>query len=482
MDTPIIVIAIMGISGLLVSLLAISKSKVFQRDTPFLLTTIILLAVLGIIIFGLTPFTDLTTSSSLFHNDLLASFFALTVVLVSLFVVVSSRDYIRDDPNPAIYYGLIIFSTLGMVLLAYSVDLIMIIVAWELMGLPTYVLAGFRKNSVQSNEAAVKYFILGAFSTGILLYAVSLIFGLTGSTSLVSITSMFVNTSAFGDPLAMLALALFIAGFGLKLSIVPFHMWVPDVYQGAPTTIGALLSAGTKKAGFVVVIRIFIIALPFFSVNWTTAFAVLALATMTLGNVAALTQKNIKRLLAYSSIAQAGYILIGLAVATGPVRSLALIGVLFHVFNHAIMQSSAFLAVAAVDKKTSQTNVEGYAGLWKRMPITSVALTVALLALAGMPPLNGFWSKLILFTAAIQGEMIWLAIAGVLNSAFSMGYYAWVIKRMYLDEPEDKSMLTRIKEPRAIATILIIATLVILILGIYPNPIYELAKMTVSAI
>ncbi len=483
MSVTILYYATILVAGsVITSLLSLSRLSVVRQTLSFYITLIsvsasIVLALSNIAAFVVNPSPVYTR---LFHDDLLSYFFALTVLLVSLFVVVSSRNYMWGDRNLAVYFSLLLFSTLGMVLLTFAADLLMIIVAWELMSIPTYVLAGLRKADPFSNEASVKYFLLGAFSSGILLYAISLTYGLTGTTNLPKILEALSAKPLFFDPIALLTLALFIAGFGLKMSIVPFHMWIPDAYEGAPTTISALLSAGAKKAGFVVAIRLFLIALPFLSVNWTTAFAILALATMTLGNVAALTQRSIPRMLAYSSIAQAGYMLIGLAVASGPAKTLGLIGLLFHVFNHAVMQSSAFLAVAAVDLVSGKTSLDSFTGLWRRMPITSLALAASLLALAGIPPLNGFWGKLVLFAAAIQGDMAWLAIAAVLNSALSLGYYAWVIKRMYIDEPVHASPQGGRNEPWFIAIVLVAATVIIILVGVYPPLIYDLAKAAVQ--
>jgi proton-translocating NADH-quinone oxidoreductase chain N len=477
--------AIFTVGSLLVASLTLSRRAAVRQNLAFYASLAVIAASLLFTLFNFSIYLASNSRPSytnLFHEDPLSYFFALTVQIVSLLVMLSSRNYMWGDRNLAVYFSLLLFSTLGMVLLSFAADLLMIIVAWELMSIPTYVLAGLRKDNPFSNEASVKYFLLGAFSSGILLYAISLTYGLTGTTNLTAVLQALQASATHLDPLTLLALALFIAGFGLKMSVVPFHMWIPDAYEGAPTTISAFLSAGTKKAGFVVAIRVFVVALPFLSTNWTTAFAILALATMTLGNVAALTQRSLTRMLAYSSIAQAGYILIGFAVATEPAKTLALIGVLFHAFNHAIMQSSAFLAAAAVDRVTGRVSLDSFASLWRRMPITSFSLAVSLLALAGIPPLNGFWSKLVLFTAAIQGDMAWLALAGVLNSALSLGYYAWVIKRMYIDEPVGSMEQGKIEEPRVISGALLAATAIIIVVGVYPSLIYDLAKAAVLAL
>ncbi|MEE9585346.1 MAG: NADH-quinone oxidoreductase subunit N [Nitrososphaerales archaeon] len=479
MDTPLILMLLLGAVALFTPVLeGIFKGEMRGKFSGHLAVATLLLAILLVIYQPLTSPLDLTASSSgLFRNDLMGLFFALAVLIVALLVAVSSLDYMRGEPNEPVYYSLLLFSALGMSLLAFSVDLIMIAVAWELMSIPTYILTGFRKKDSKSNEGALKFFIMGALSSGTILYGISLIYGLTGSTNLFQIAEATSTITTGLYPVALLAMLLLIAGFGLKMSIVPFHMWIPDAYEGAPTTISALLSAGTKKAAFVVAIRVFVIALPVLQLNWELTFAFLALITMTLGNVAALTQKTITRLLAYSSIAQAGYILIGLTVALQ--TELGLIGVLFHVFTHAVMQTGAFLAAAVVAKKIGRTHLDSYNGLGVRMPITAFTFTISLLALAGVPPLNGFWSKLVLFTAAIDGGYTWLAVAGVLNSAFSLGYYAWIIKRMYIDEGETVS---RVHEPIAFNMVLLSAMGIIVVTGIYPAPIYEFARLAVAAL
>lgn len=479
MDTPIILIILLGGVALFTPMLDIifkgeTKGKIASR----LAVATLIIAILLVIYEPLTSALEITPSSSnLFRNDLIALFFSFSVLLVALFVAISSIEYMKGEQNETIYYSLLLFTALGMTLLSFSVDLIMIAVAWELMSIPTYILTGFRKRNSKSNEAAIKYFIMGAISTGTILYGISLIYGISGSTNLYQIGEVLGTLTPELYPVALLSMLLFTAGLGLKMSIVPFHMWIPDAYEGAPTVVSALLSAGTKKAAFAVAIRLFVVALPILVLDWQITFAFLALITMTLGNIAALTQKSITRLLAYSSIAQAGYMLIGLSVAMQ--TELGLIGLLFHVFTHAVMQTGAFIAAAAVSKKIGSVDLKSFNGLSLRMPITAFTLTICLLALAGVPPLNGFWSKLVLLTAAVDSDFIWLAVAGALNSAFSLGYYAWIIKRMYLDEPEVKSKL---HESPVFSIVLIIIAIIIIITGLYPAPIYEFARLAVSTI
>jgi len=398
--------------------------------------------------------------------DSYSIYFTGVFLLITLLISIASFYYMRQNKNIDTYFGLLLFATFGMMLISFAVDLIVLFLAWELMNIPAYVLTGIQKDDSASNEAALKFFILSALSSALIVYAISLTFGITGSTNLYVVAKALGSALPGLNPLALLAMVLFIAGFGMKVAAVPFHMWIPDAYEGAPITVGAFLAAGTKSGGFAALFRIFAISLIALRLDWSGTFAVIAILTMTLGNIAALMQKNFTRMLAYSSIAQAGYVLIGLA-APNPI---GIVGALFHVLNHGVMKTAAFLAAAAVFSKLSTTSLDSYAGLGRRMPITAFTLTLALLGLAGVPLLNGFMSKLVLFTAAVDGQMWWLALAGVLNSAFSMSYYGWVVKRMYFD---DSPTVGRLEEPRAIILALVISTILIIVLGIFPGPVLD---------
>ena len=401
---------------------------------------------------------------SVLSLDSFSAYFTAVFLLVTLLICVASFYYMRQNRNLDTYFCLLLFATFGMILISFAVDLIVLFLAWELMNIPTYVLTAIQKDDQASNEAAIKFFILSALSSALIIYGISLTFGITGSTNLSLVASGMQSALPRLNPLALLAAMLFIAGFGMKVAAVPFHMWIPDAYEGAPITVGAFLAAGTKNGGFAALFRIFAVSLIALRLDWSGTFAVIAILTMTLGNVAALMQKSFTRMLAYSSIAQAGYILIGIATPS----PLGIAGALFHVLNHGVMKTAAFLAAAAIFSNLSTTSLESYAGLGKRMPITALTLTLSLFALAGVPPLSGFMSKLILFTAAVDGQFWWLALAGVLNSAFSMSYYGWVVKRMYFDDPP---VLGRLREPTAITMVLVIAAILIVITGIFPGPI-----------
>lgn len=396
--------------------------------------------------------------------DSFSVYFTAVFVVVTLLIAIGSIYYMRENKNFDTYFSLLLLGTFGMMLVAFSVDLVALFLAWELMNVPSYVLTGIQKDDPSSNEAAIKFFILSALSSALIIYAISIVFGITGTTNMYGVAQGLQTVLPKLNPLALLAMVLFIAGFGMKVAAVPFHMWIPDAYEGAPITVGAFLAAGTKNGGFAALFRVFAVALIALRLDWSGTFAIIAILTMTLGNVAALMQKSFTRMLAYSSIAQAGYILIGFA-APNP---LGIAGALFHILNHGVMKTAAFMAAAAVYSRLSTTSLDSYSGLGKRMPITAITLTIALFALAGVPPLSGFMSKLILFTAAVDGGLWWLALAGVLNSAFSMAYYGWVVKRMYFDE---SPVLEKLQEPRSLVAVLVACTVIIIVVGLYPGPI-----------
>ena len=482
-STPLLVTVILGSVGLAIPIIdALKKERGANNRLYSGISVGAILLVIGIIIFKILFGESIPTiefGKSMLADDMFGSFFAITLLIVSVMVTASSWNYMKNKTNPAAYYSLILLSSIGMILIAYSTDLVMLLVAWELMSIPTYALAAFSKRDPISNEAAIKYFLFGALSSAILVLAIGLVYGVTGTTNIGEAIVSMVNVQKDLVPVTLLAVALFIAGFGFKMGLVPFHMWLPDAYEGAPTTIGALLAAGTKKAGFAAAIRVIVLATFVLHLDWATALAVIAVFTMTIGNLGALVQKSVPRILAYSSIAQAGYIMIGLALA--PYSDQALGGSLFHILNHAVMKSAAFIAAAAVSITLASYSIEKYRGLAKRMPITAIALSISLLALAGVPPLNGFWSKLVLFNAGIvTGPEIWwgpyLAIAGVLNSALSLGYYAWIMRKMYMEESPDT---TKVKEPRAMLAVLIFSMIFMVGFGIWHAPILDFATNSV---
>jgi len=484
LSTPILVTIILGVVGLAIPAIdAGRREKGANRNKVYSAISFgALIVAMGIVIFRIFTGEVLPAvafSQEVLVDDMFGSFFAIALLLVSLMVTASSWNYYKGKSNPAAYYSLILLSSIGMVMIAYSTDLLMLFVAWELMSLPTYALAGFTKRDPISNEAAIKYFMFGALSSALIVLAIGLVYGITGTTNIGESIQAMVSLDASLVPVGLLAVALFIAGFGFKMGLVPFHMWLPDAYEGSPTTIAALLAAGTKKAGFAAALRVIVLGMFALNLDWTLTLAVVAVFTMILGNLGALVQKSVPRILAYSSIAHAGYIMMGISLA--PFSDQALAGSLFHILNHAVMKSAAFIAVASVAVALAGYSLDKYRGLGRRMPITAIALSISLLALAGVPPLSGFWSKLVIFGAGINsGPLVewgpWLAIAGVLNSALSLGYYAWIMRKMYMEEGPDMS---RVKEPRAIVAVLVFAMVFMVGFGIWHAPLLDFASRAV---
>ena len=470
-----ILVVILGAVGVTLPIISIAYRRGTHENNTIYATIALATLAVAIGYVGYQLFFDMVEPSFLFSDDVLSDdafggFFAMAMLVVAIFTTVGSITYMKKHNAPAVYYSLILLATIGMVLVAYSTDLIMLFVAWELMSIPTYVLVGFMKRNPSSNEAALKYFLFGALSSAIIVYGISISYGLTGSTNIGEVIEGYSTLHPSMLPLALLSIGMFIAGFGFKMGLVPFHQWLPDTYEGAPSPITALLAAATKKAGFAAMIRIVIMGMLALHTDWTVALAVLAVMTMTIGNVAAIMQKSLSRMLAYSSIAHAGYILIGLAIA--PYTGLGLQGSLYQIFNHAVMKGAAFIAIAGIATALAVTHIDKLAGLGRRMPITALGLVISLFALAGVPPLSGFWSKAVLFGGALDaGSSVWwapwLAIAGVLNSALSLAYYGWITRKMYFEGETQK----RISEPRPIVAVMIASMIFLVGFGVYPEPL-----------
>ncbi len=409
--------------------------------------------------------------------DLFALFFQLIFLFVAFLVILASRGYIHaDEPHQGEYYGLMLLAVVGMMFTAAATDLFVLFLAFEASSLSTFALVAFRKKEKESTEAAVKFFIIGAVSSAIILFGISLVYGVAGTTDLYALKADLGTALPNMEPPLIVALVLLIAGFGFKAAVVPFHMWAPDVYQGAPTTISTFLAAGSKKVGVVALLRVFLIGLLGIQVDWIVAMSVLAIATQTIGNVLAIPQRSVKRMLAYSSIAQVGYIMIALPVAalasqaTGPtdpvlgIASYAMLGALLHVLTHAAMKGGAFLIVAGAQSQGIPDDMDAYRGLSKRTPFLAFSMTIILLSLAGIPPLAGFFSKFVLFSGAINAMpyspwFLALAVSGVLNSALSVYYYARVIWYMYILEPEGD--VAKVRAPRSIEAGVLIAVAIV---------------------
>ncbi|MGQ9587010.1 MAG: NADH-quinone oxidoreductase subunit N [Thermoplasmata archaeon] len=426
------------------------------------------------------PASDL----QLIRLDEFSSLFMLVFISVGIVVVIGSPEFIRKDRNQGEYYALLLLAVTGMTVVAEATDLIALFVGLEIAGISSFALSGFRKTEKRSAEAATKYFIVGGFSSAVTLFAISLLYGVTGTTSISGMYDVLTGPSEQwirgSDPVILLAVGLFMAGLGFKIAIVPFHMWAPDVYEGAPTPVSGLLAAASKKMGFAALFKVFLVGIIVSKVDWEEAAAVLAIITMTVGNLIAVSQTNIKRMLAYSSIAQAGYILIVLPVST----QYAVAGGLFHILTHAFMKSGAFMVVASMGAVAIGEKLDDFKGLSRRSPLLALSMTLFLFSLAGIPPLAGFASKFVLFSSAVYASftpgaewLVWLAVAGVLNSALSLYYYARVVKHMYMDKgPEGRIVLTpMVKFAIGIAVVMVVA------IGVYPDAVVNLCKEAAAA-
>lgn len=366
-------------------------------------------------------------------------------------------------------YILLIAATIGMNLMASAADLIMLYLAIETTSIPLYVLAGFLKDNDRSTEAGFKYLLFGALTSTVLLYGFSLLYGISGQTSLYGIAQAISSFS----PLVLGVLFLVLVGLAFKVSLVPFHFWAPDVYEGAPTPVAGFLSTASKAAGFVVVLRLFLVVFPGIAANWEMILAILATLTMTLGNFLALAQKNIKRMLAYSSIAHAGYAMIGVVAFS----KLGVTSTAFYLIAYILTNLAAFGAVALVGNVTGSDDMKSYYGLQRRAPGLALVMLVAFLSLAGMPPFGGFVAKVFVFNAAIEKGWIWLAVVGVLNSIVGVYYYLTVLKYVYLyrmeGEEEEKHSI-QMTRPYAIA--LTVLSIGILLVGAFFGPWYAIAN------
>ncbi len=433
--------------------------------------------VLGATLASLTPFVGVETvvSNGLLAVDSFALFFKVIFLVAAIFTVLMSVRYLEiEGASPGEYYFLVLCSTLGMMIMAGGIDLITSFIGLETMAVSFYILAGFIKPNPRSNEAAVKYFLLGAFSLGILLYGMSILYGLSGTTNLRAMATIFATREA--DPLIILAVILVVAGMGFKIAAVPFHMWAPDVYEGAPTPITAFLSVGSKAASFAMLLRIFVEGLPSLAADWRLLFEILAIVTMTVGNVAALTQTNLKRMLAYSSIAHAGYLLIG--VVAGTPRGVS--AMLIYLAVYSFMQLGAFGVILVMRRKdVVGDELKDFSGLAFRHPFAAFAMLLFMLSLGGIPPTAGFMGKFWLFSAAVESGYIWLAVIGVLNSAISLYYYLRLVVFMYLKKETSGSEPTM---DGSLSLMLGVAVAATLVLGVYPRLLFELAELSARSL
>jgi NADH-quinone oxidoreductase subunit N len=412
--------------------------------------------------------------------DNYSRFFKLIFLLGTGLTLLISIKYVEDERvQHGEYFALILFSTLGMMIMASGTELMTLFLGLELMSISLYALAGYTRTRMISNEAALKYFLLGSFATGFLLYGMALLYGAAGTTNLHGI-SVFIASSHFKTPMPIIGMALLVIGFGFKIAVVPFHMWAPDVYQGAPSPITAFMSAGPKAAAFAAFVRIFMDALPGLHEEWVMLIWILAALTMTVGNIIALVQDNIKRMLAYSSIAHAGYVLVAFLSA----GELGISSILYYMLAYTFMNIGAFAVISVLGGKGEEkVNVSDYNGLGYRHPVAAIAMSLFLFSLAGIPPTAGFMGKFYIFSAAIKEGYLGLAIVGVINSVISVYYYLRVTVAMYMKSPDitDEIPIRGLFSPACILAI-IISAYGVLRLGLFPSDYIAIAKQSLLAL
>ena len=415
---------------------------------------------------------DIAGYDALYQVDAFSQFLKIVFLGVAFLVALGSIEYARTFPAPIEYYTLLLTATVGMMVVASARDLITLFIGIETTSLSSYILAGYRKRNRFGIEAATKYFIIGALSSAIFLYGISLLYGIAGTTRFDAL-SAGIDGSAGMTAMTLVAIVFIVAGIGFKISAAPFHMWAPDVYHGAPDTVAGFLSAGSKAMGFAAAFKIFVVGLAAARAEWDALVAIIAILSMTIGNVIALRQTSLKRMLAYSSIAQAGYLLIAVVVAT----EYAVAGGLYHLVTNGIMKVTAFLAIAAIAAYGLGDRLDDYKGLRLRSPLIALVMAVMLLSLAGVPPFGGFVSKFALFSSAIYGStetgrdwLVWLAVAGIVNSLVSLFYYVRIVRYMYAEAPEETS---RLRLTPATNAALIAGLVLIVLVGVWPDLVWS---------
>lgn len=415
--------------------------------------------------------------SGQYLSDPFAFFFKVVFLVSTALILLMSIGYLKSERiDKGEFYAMILFATLGMMLMVSAVDLLILYIGLEMMSISIYILAGFLKRERRSSEAALKYLLMGGFSSAILLYGIVMLYGLTGSIGLREIASTL-STDTASNPALIMGMVMLVAGFGFKIAAVPFHMYIPDVYEGAPIPVAALLSAASEVAGLAILLRVFLVAIPELQDRWTMLFYLLSLLTMTVGNVVAIAQSNIKRMLAYSSIAHIGYLLIGLVVG----REMGISATLLYTLVYALMTLGAFaIVILLCVGEVKGERIDDFTGLAQRSPMAAAAMLIFLLSLAGVPPTAGFVGKFYLFGAAIERGYVWLAVIAVINSAISVFYYMKVVVAMYMRDLPPQGLTLSSSRPLQFAVLVtLVATIAI---GIYPGPFLELAKASVAGL
>lgn len=467
---PSLVLCCFGMAILLISVFS-PKGKT---------THVAWLSLAALIVTGLVSLSAWNNPQSGFYGavelDNFATFFNLIFIIAAGLTILMSDDYLKREDFPiGEYYPLILFITAGAMWMASGTDLMTIFLGLEVLSVSLYVLAGLFRTQLRSNEAGLKYFLLGSFSTGFLLYGMALVYGTTGTTNINGIAqALQSNGGLLSNPLMVAGMILMSTGFLFKIAAAPFHMWTPDVYHGAPTPVTAFMSAGPKAAAFAAFLRVYGVGLADMSDQWTTLLWVLAVLTMVVGNVIAISQTNLKRMLAYSSVAHAGYALVGMVAF----NEVGVSGILFYMLVYTFMNLGAFgVLVLAGKKGEDNLTLDGFAGFGYRRPFLGVAMALFLFSLMGIPPTAGFAGKFYIFAGAIKEGYIWLAVLGILTSAISLYYYLRVLVVMYFRDPVED--FAWVKMPAGAMISIVLAIVGVLLLGIIPGPVMDLARMAI---
>lgn len=461
---PVLVLSVFALAVVVLDLFA-GKNK----------TLVIFVSLVGLFLTAVSAFAKFDLPVYSFNNsyvvDRLSVFFIMIFTISSALAILISIDFNkRERIRMGEYYSLILFCTVGMIVLASATDLILMFLGIEIVAICLYVLAGIKRGDTKSNEAALKYFLLGAFATGFLLYGMALVYGSTGSTNLLKIAATIQKGTLLSNPLMLMGLVLLIIGFGFKVAAVPFHMWAPDVYQGAPSPVTAFMAVGPKAAAFVAFFRVFSETMSGLSGSWENLLIIVAVLTMFIGNLGAIVQTNIKRLLAYSSISHVGYLLIAVIAK----NSLGSASLMFYMLAYMFMIFGAFGIVIIVGRAGQENlEIENYSGLAYKHPLLALSMTVFLLSLGGLPPFAGFVAKFYIFTAALNEGFVILVVIAVLNSAISFYYYLKIVVFMYMKEPTAEFRITLSPMTLLVIAISVIATIE---LGIFPDAIIALAQ------
>lgn len=435
----------------------------------------------GLAIAGYFSLANWGTSKLLFGGlillDSFSTFFDVLFLGVGISAVLISREYLirKGGDERGEYYGLILFATIGMMLMTRANDLIMVFLGLELLSIALYVLVGFLRHDALSNESGLKYLLLGAFSTGFFLFGIALVYGATGTTNFNGIAAAISEGGVISGTFLALGVGLLLVGFAFKVAVVPFHMWAPDVYQGAPTTMTAFLSTGPKAAGFGALLRVFFLAFPTVHPDWQSLMWVLAAFTMTVGNISALAQSNVKRMLAFSGVAHAGYLLVGVLVLTES----SVAGVLFYLLVYSAMNLGAFAVVSLVEKGEKGVLFSDFKGLASRHPWLAAVLALFMISLAGFPPTAGFVAKYAVFSAAMEKGFVWLIVIAVLNTLVSVYYYVRLVVNMYMQE-EDVELPTFSSVGSAF--VLGVLALIIVLFGLMPSWLLDTSNLAARVI